>query len=211
MEGLMKIGMNNVSDQIDDLDSFSKLLQNHIQSENSNAIEEFQVKLQERPWLRRLLPQTRFQREHESLTIQSMHEIFDNRKQVTNLLMNVMLEKLRLAGENHIISLKQKYEVTLMKEGIDLHAVLTQHCLEKREEMNEVLNKKMNNFNEAILIKEEQAERCKSVPHLYARVKKFIQFETSNFYDMSEDLLEKYKGLLSISLNENFKRLTQET
>ena len=196
--------------EMDDLDTIHQSLQEYNKSENAAHLEVIRNKLQERPGLIGRLFPTKAHVRLEELSIQWMEDNFRHKQEIASLLMNVLLEKLRLAGHNHILSLKQKYEGQLIQQGIDIHAELEKHVLTKLEEMSNDLSKKMRSFNENIIMKEAEAERCKHISHLYERVTKFIKFESSNFYDISEELLQKYRGLLSISLDENFRRLTQE-
>jgi len=209
-QALIKTVKTNIT-EMDDLDSISTLIQNHIQVENSNVEQVIHRKLNERPGLIGVIWPNRIQREYDELTVQQMRDLFKHRQEIVSLFINIQLELARRAGEKLILQRTQQYERELIKQAIDIRAELTAVCQTNLNDISVVFHKSRKEFVERIKIQEAEAEQCKDVTFLYDEYKESIRHETIIFFQIIKDHLDKFRAALNISLQEALNRFSNDS
>jgi hypothetical protein len=209
---LIKVGDTAYSEKLeemDNLDTIPQNLQNFNQSENSVHTEI--IRKNERPGVLGRIWPTKTQIKLEELSNQWLESNFQHRQEVSSVYKKILIDKLELAGEYHLQSLKQKFEGQLISQGMTILAGLSETVLTIREKMIDDINRSNENFIESMRKADGNIERSRHDPYLHERAIKSKHFLISNHFDTGEELLEKFIRLLRVSLDEKASRFAHET
>ena len=206
---LMKVTNNSVSEKTYDLNSIPERMESMFHHENAIVDNYFYKELEK--WSGPMgIFENQIQKEFKKEAIKHVNNRFNRIEKATSLVVDIMLEQVRRDGEKMILAKTQQYDSELIEQAIDIRARLTAVCQTHLDEISVVFHRSRKMFVERICIQEAEADQCKHIDFLYDEYKESIRHETTIFFQIIKDHLEKFRGALNISLQEALRRFSTE-